>query len=66
MDLEKALGETENEIGKIVGKMNLAQMNVADLETERDEALRLTRHLEAQVQEERARYASLVDTVNRW
>lgn len=65
-ELEKALAETENEIGKIVSKMNQAQMNVADLEAERDEALRLTRQLEAQVQEERVRYASLVETVNRW
>ena len=64
--LEKALAETEKEIENIVGKMNQAQMNVADLEAERDEALRLTRLLEAQVQEERIRYASLVETVNEW
>lgn len=34
-ELEKALAETEAEIGKIVGKMNQAQVNVADLEAER-------------------------------
>lgn len=65
-ELEKALADTESEIGKIVGKMNMAQMNVADLEAERDEALRLTRLLENQVNEERTRYASLIETVNQW
>ena len=65
-DLERALADTESEIGKIVGKMNQAQMNVAELEAERDEALRLTRMLEAQVHEERERYASLIETVNQW
>lgn len=65
-ELEKALADTESEIGKIVGKMNQAQMNVAELEAERDEALRLTRQLEAQVHDERGRYASLIETVNQW
>ncbi|KAK5098336.1 hypothetical protein LTS08_006469 [Lithohypha guttulata] len=65
-ELEKALADTESEIGKIVGKMSQAQISVAELEAERDEALRLTRQLEGQVYEERTRYAHLIETVNQW
>lgn len=65
-DLEKALADTEGEIENIVGKMNQAQVNVADLEAERDEALRLTRKLEKEVQAERVRYAELIKTLNEW
>lgn len=44
-DLEQALAETEAEISKIVGKMNQAQVNVADLEAERYEfSYHCTRH----------------------
>lgn len=65
-DLEKALAETESEISQIVGKMNEAQVNVAELEAERDEALRLTRKLEAAVQTERTKYGELIKTLNEW
>lgn len=65
-ELEKALADTEGEIGNIVGKMNVAQINVAELEAERDEALRLTRKLETEVQSERVRYAELIKTLNEW
>lgn len=65
-DLERALADTESEIGRIVGKMNEAQVNVAELEAERDEALRMTRKLEAAVQDERQRYAELIKTLNEW
>lgn len=65
-DLEHTLADTEAEISKIVGKMNEAQVNVADLEAERDEALRMTRKLEAEVQSERERYADLIKTLNEW
>lgn len=65
-DLERALADTEAEIGRIVGKMNEAQVNVAELETERDEALRMTRKLETEVQAERGRYAELIKTLNEW
>ncbi len=34
-ELEKALGEAEKEMGEVVGRMNEAQMGVADLEGER-------------------------------
>jgi len=65
-ELEKALADTEGEIENIVGKMNVAQINVAELEAERDEALRLTRKLESEVQSERVRYAELIKTLNEW
>jgi len=65
-ELERALADTEEEIGNIVGKMNVAQINVAELEAERDEALRLTRKLETEVQSERVRYAELIKTLNEW
>ncbi|KAK5939210.1 hypothetical protein PMZ80_008513 [Knufia obscura] len=65
-ELEQALADTEGEIGDIVGKMNEAQVNVAELEAERDEALRLTRMLEKEVQGERTRYAELIKTLNEW
>lgn len=65
-ELERALADTEGEIGNIVGKMNVAQINVAELEAERDEALRLTRKLETEVQLERVRYAELIKTLNEW
>lgn len=65
-DLERTLADTEAEIGKIVGKMNEAQVNFADLEAERDEALRMTRKLESEVQNERERYAELIKTLNEW
>ena len=65
-DLERALADTETEIGQIVGKMNEAQVSVAELEAERDEALRLTRKLEAAVQTERTKYGELIKTMNEW
>jgi chromosome segregation ATPase len=34
-ELEKALAEAEKEMGEVVGRMNTAQMGVADLESER-------------------------------
>ena len=34
-DLERALAEAEQEMGEVVGRMNVAQMGVADLESER-------------------------------
>jgi len=34
-ELEKALSEAEKEMGEVVGRMNTAQMGVAELESER-------------------------------
>ncbi|EXJ84320.1 hypothetical protein A1O3_04987 [Capronia epimyces CBS 606.96] len=60
-DLEKALAEAEKEMGEVVGRMNSAQMGVADLESERDEALRQTRRLEAAIAAERKKVQALLD-----
>ena len=34
-ELEKALAEAEQEMGEVVGRMNSAQMGVAELQSER-------------------------------
>ncbi|KIX08434.1 uncharacterized protein Z518_03090 [Rhinocladiella mackenziei CBS 650.93] len=60
-DLEKALAEAEKEMGEVVGRMNTAQMGVAELESERDEALRQTRRLEAAIIAEREKVQALLD-----
>ncbi|RMZ76475.1 hypothetical protein DV738_g4896, partial [Chaetothyriales sp. CBS 135597] len=48
-ELEKALADTDAEMGEVIGRMNAAQMGVAELEAERDEALRQTRQLEQKI-----------------
>ncbi|OCT45011.1 hypothetical protein CLCR_05423 [Cladophialophora carrionii] len=60
-ELEKALAEAEQEMGEVVGRMNTAQMGVADLESERDEALRQTRRLEAAITAEREKVQALLN-----
>jgi len=34
-ELEKALGEAESEMKEVIGRMNAAQMEVAELQSER-------------------------------
>ncbi|KIW90708.1 uncharacterized protein Z519_08491 [Cladophialophora bantiana CBS 173.52] len=60
-ELEKALSEAEKEMGEVVGRMNTAQMGVAELESERDEALRQTRRLEAAIAAEREKVQALLN-----
>ncbi|KIV87591.1 hypothetical protein PV11_03125 [Exophiala sideris] len=60
-DLEKALAEAETEMQEVVGRMNTAQMGVAELESERDEALRQTRRLEAAITAEREKVQALLE-----
>ncbi|KAJ9602854.1 hypothetical protein H2200_012634 [Cladophialophora chaetospira] len=60
-ELEKALSQAEKEMGEVVGRMNTAQMGVADLESERDEALRQTRRLEAAIAAEREKVNALIN-----
>ncbi|RMD43770.1 hypothetical protein DV735_g1287, partial [Chaetothyriales sp. CBS 134920] len=48
-ELEKALSDADAEMGEVIGRMNAAQMGVAELEAERDEALRQTRQLEQKI-----------------
>ncbi|OAX78654.1 hypothetical protein ACJ72_07034 [Emergomyces africanus] len=55
-ELEKALREADREMETVVGRMNMAQIEVAELQADRDEAIRETRKLQAQIQAERETY----------
>ncbi|EER42875.1 conserved hypothetical protein [Histoplasma capsulatum var. duboisii H88] len=55
-ELEKALREADREMETVVGRMNMAQIEVAELQSDRDEAIRQTRKLQAQIQAEREKY----------
>ncbi|KFY40797.1 hypothetical protein V494_03319 [Pseudogymnoascus sp. VKM F-4513 (FW-928)] len=54
-ELERALGEADREMEEVVGRMNVAQIEVMELQNEREEAVRATRALEKKVEEERLR-----------
>lgn len=53
VELERALAEAEEEMQDVVGKMNLSQIAVMDLQNEREEAMRTTRRLQMLLDEER-------------
>ncbi|KAJ6271062.1 intracellular protein transport-like protein [Bipolaris maydis] len=61
-ELEKALRDADHEMEEVVGRMNLAQMEVADLQFERDEAMRQTRGLQAEILAEREKVKALMVT----
>ncbi|KAI9780194.1 MAG: hypothetical protein M1835_004541 [Candelina submexicana] len=52
-ELEKALGDADKEMEEVVGRMNMAQIEVMELQSERDEAMRRTRKLQAEAVSER-------------
>ncbi|KAG0155303.1 hypothetical protein PDIDSM_878 [Penicillium digitatum] len=52
-DLEKLLREADMEMEQVVGRMNRTQLDVAQLQTDRDDALRQTRQLQTEIQAER-------------
>ncbi|KAF9889221.1 hypothetical protein FE257_007534 [Aspergillus nanangensis] len=52
-ELERLLREADREMGEVVSRMNRAQIDVAELQSDRDEALRQTRRLQAEIQTER-------------
>ncbi|KFX90049.1 hypothetical protein V490_06674 [Pseudogymnoascus sp. VKM F-3557] len=54
-ELERALAEADREMEEVVGRMNVAQIEVMELQNEREEAVRQTRMLERKVEEERLR-----------
>ncbi|KAI9730315.1 MAG: hypothetical protein M1818_008218 [Claussenomyces sp. TS43310] len=63
-ELEKALEEADREMEEVVSRMNSAQIEVMQLWNEREEAVRVTRKLEKEIEEERKkgferRFASL-------
>ncbi|KAG9186789.1 hypothetical protein G6011_09897 [Alternaria panax] len=61
-ELERALRDADHEMEEVVGRMNLAQMEVADLQFERDEAMRQTRKLQAEIVAEREKVKALMAT----
>lgn len=59
-ELEKALRDADHEMEEVVGRMNAAQMEVAELQFERDEAMRQTRRLQADIVAEREKVKALM------
>ena len=59
-DLEKALGVADKEMEEVVGRMNKAQIEVMELQSERDEAMRATRRLHGAIDQEKARVQVLM------
>ncbi|KAI9759078.1 MAG: hypothetical protein M4579_002594 [Chaenotheca gracillima] len=51
-ELEKALSDADKEMQEVVSRMNLAQIEVMDLQSERDEAMRRTRRLQTEIGQE--------------
>ncbi|KAL1980045.1 hypothetical protein VTN96DRAFT_4713 [Rasamsonia emersonii] len=59
-ELEKALRDAEFEMEEVVGRMNKAQVEVEELQSDRDEALRQTRRLEAEIMAEREKLKAVM------
>ncbi|KAK4691909.1 hypothetical protein P7C71_g5196, partial [Lecanoromycetidae sp. Uapishka_2] len=59
-ELERALGEADQEMEEVVGRMNQAQIEVMELQSARDEAMRQTRKLQAAINAEREKVDSLM------
>ncbi|CAA9958281.1 CCDC158 multi-domain protein [Pyrenophora teres f. maculata] len=59
-ELEKALRDADHEMEEVVSRMNTAQMEVAELQMERDEAMRSTRKLQADIVAEREKVKALM------
>ncbi|KAL9104118.1 MAG: hypothetical protein Q9163_000920 [Psora crenata] len=59
-ELEAALGEAEKEMEEVVSRMNLAQIEVMELQSGRDEAIRETRKLQVAINAEREKVDSLM------
>ncbi|KAJ5946483.1 hypothetical protein N7454_003322 [Penicillium verhagenii] len=60
-NLERLLRDADMEMEEVVGRMNRAQVDVAQLQSDRDEALRQTRRLQADIQAERETFQTLMD-----
>ncbi|KAE8376284.1 hypothetical protein BDV26DRAFT_265821 [Aspergillus bertholletiae] len=58
-ELERLLCDADMEMGEVVSRMNRAQIEVAELQSDRDEALRQTRKLQAEIQAEREAFKAL-------
>ncbi|KAF7951588.1 hypothetical protein EAE96_006892 [Botrytis aclada] len=55
VNLEAALAEADREMEEVVGRMNIAQIEVMELQNEREEAARETRKLQKTIEQERLR-----------
>ncbi|CAI7588533.1 unnamed protein product [Penicillium glandicola] len=60
-DLEKLLRDADMEMEQVVGRMNRTQIDVAQLQTDRDDALRQTRQLQIEIQAERDALRGLIN-----
>ncbi|KAE8152796.1 hypothetical protein BDV25DRAFT_52701 [Aspergillus avenaceus] len=58
-ELERLLRDADLEMEEVVSRMNRAQIEVAELQSDRDEALRQTRKLQAEIQAERDTFKTL-------
>ena len=59
-ELETALGEADKEMEEVVSRMNMAQIEVMELQSARDEAIRETRKLQAELHAENDNVNSLM------
>ncbi|KAL9110085.1 MAG: hypothetical protein Q9187_008090 [Circinaria calcarea] len=59
-ELEKALTDADREMHEVVQRMNMAQIEVMELQSARDEAMRQTRSLETQIAAESEKAGSLM------
>ena len=55
VELESALTDADKEMEEVVGRMNIAQIEVMELQNEREEAVRETKRLQKMIEEERIR-----------
>ncbi|CAL3970917.1 unnamed protein product [Diplocarpon coronariae] len=55
VELESALAEADSEMEEVVSRMNIAQIEVMELQNEREEAVRETRRLQRQLEQEKVR-----------
>ncbi|KAJ5561948.1 hypothetical protein N7535_003590 [Penicillium sp. DV-2018c] len=62
-DLEKLLRDADMEMEQVVGRMNRTQIDVAQLQTDRDDALRQTRQLHTEIQAERDALRGLINAL---
>lgn len=59
-DLEQALSDADREMGEVVSRMNMAQIEVMELQSQRDEAMRQTKKLQLDVDRERQKVSALM------
>jgi hypothetical protein len=52
-DLEKALMDADAEMEEVVSRMNMAQIEVMELQSERDEAIKVSKKLQADIAKEK-------------